>query len=267
MRPTVGCFRRPRRRAGGRAVARRGVGSWREPARRRRGLRGRRGDVRAVAPGVPARGGRPARPAPRPAPWADAARRRRGHREVLAARRRARRNGRGRRARGRDDPPRRRRRGDPRGAGVRRGAPDPVARRRRGLRRLRVLRRGGRLGLVWNERDDELDWIARLSEIVNRREGSTPRYRRGEWRAAFDAARDLFRPLEEAHFRHVHPLAPAGVVERVASISFIATMEGAAREAVLAEVRALLASHPDTAGQDELALAYRTDVFVWDRVG
>ncbi|HEX9402238.1 MAG TPA: methyltransferase domain-containing protein [Anaeromyxobacter sp.] len=131
----------------------------------------------------------------------------------------------------------------------------------------RVLRRGGRLGLVWNERDDELDWIARLSEIVNRREGSTPRYRRGEWRAAFDAARDLFRPLEEAHFRHVHPLAPAGVVERVASISFIATMEGAAREAVLAEVRALLASHPDTAGQDELALAYRTDVFVWDRVG
>jgi len=131
----------------------------------------------------------------------------------------------------------------------------------------RVLRRGGRLGLVWNQRDDELDWIARLSEIVNRREGSTPRYRRGEWRAAFDAARDLFRPLEEAHFRHVHPLAPAGVVERVASISFIATMEGAAREAVLAEVRALLASHPDTAGQDELALAYRTDVFVWDRVG
>jgi len=36
---------------------------------------------------------------------------------------------------------------------------------------------------------------------------------------------------------------------------------------VLEEVRALLASHPDTAGQDELALAYRTDVFVWDRVG
>jgi len=131
----------------------------------------------------------------------------------------------------------------------------------------RVLRRGGRLGLVWNQRDDDLDWIARLSAIVNRREGSAPRYRRGEWRAAFDAARDLFRPLEEAHFRHVHPLAPAGVVERIASISFVATLDAAAREAVLEEVRALLASHPDTAGQDELALAYRTDVFVWDRVG
>ena len=43
--------------------------------------------------------------------------------------------------------------------------------------------------------------------------------------------------------------------------------EPAERGAVLDEVRALLAAHPDTAGRDELALAYRTDVFVWDRVG
>ena len=131
----------------------------------------------------------------------------------------------------------------------------------------RVLRRGGRLGLVWNQRDDDVPWVARLSGLVNRHEGAAPRYRRGEWRAAFDGARDLFRPVEEAHFRHVHLLPPEGVVERIGSVSFIAVMKASERGAVLEEVRALLASHPDTAGKVELALAYRTDVFVWDRVG
>ncbi len=131
----------------------------------------------------------------------------------------------------------------------------------------RVLRRGGRLALLWNQRDDSFPWVAALSAIVNRHEGDWPRYRSGAWRGAFDASRDLFRPLEEARFHHVHELAPEGVVDRIASVSFVATLPAGAREAVLAEVRALLASHPDTAGKDEVALAYRTDVFFWERVG
>jgi SAM-dependent methyltransferase len=129
-----------------------------------------------------------------------------------------------------------------------------------------ALRRGGRLALVWNHRDDSVEWVARLSAIVNRHEGGAPRYRTGGWRAAFDASRDLFRPLEEARFRHLHPLPPEGVVERVASVSFVAAMEEPRRAEVLAEVRALLASHPATAGRDPLPLAYLTDVYLWERV-
>jgi len=131
----------------------------------------------------------------------------------------------------------------------------------------RALRHGGRLALVWNVRDDAVPWVAALSAIVNRHEGDAPRYRTGAWHAAFDAARDLFRPVEEAHFPNAHALPPEGVVERIASVSFVAAMPEAERAAVLAEVRALLATHPDTAGKDELVLAYRTDVFVWERVG
>jgi SAM-dependent methyltransferase len=129
-----------------------------------------------------------------------------------------------------------------------------------------ALRRGGRLALLWNHRDDRVDWVARLSEIVNRHEGAAPRYRKGDWRAAFDHARDLFRPLEQARFRHVHALPPADVVERIASVSFIAVLPPADRREVLDEVRQLLASHPDVAGRDELPLAYLTDVFLWERV-
>jgi SAM-dependent methyltransferase len=130
----------------------------------------------------------------------------------------------------------------------------------------RALRRHGRLALLWNKRDDRVDWVARLSAIVNRREGGAPRYRTGDWHAAFDGARDLFRPLEEASFPHVHLLSPAGVIERVASISFVAAMDLAQRAAVLDEVRALLSSHPDTAGREELPMAYFADVFLWERV-
>ena len=131
----------------------------------------------------------------------------------------------------------------------------------------RALRRGGRLALLWNQRDDAVPWVAALSEIVDRREADWPRYRTGAWRAAFDGARDLFRPLEEAHFHHVHELSPAGVADRIASVSFIAVLPERERAAVREEVRAVLASHPDTAGQPELALAYRTDLFTWERIG
>jgi SAM-dependent methyltransferase len=129
----------------------------------------------------------------------------------------------------------------------------------------RVLRAGGRLALLWNRRDDSVAWVARLSAIVNSREGGAPRYHRGDWRRAFHDAPGLFSPVEEAHFAHVHPLTRSGVLDRVASISFVARMGGAAREEVLVEVRALLDSHPETAGRDELDFPYVTDVHLYER--
>lgn len=138
----------------------------------------------------------------------------------------------------------------------------------RALRELhRVLRPGGRLALLWNLRDDGVGWVARLSAIVNRREGGAPRYRTGEWRRAFELAPGLFEPVEEGHWRHVHRLSPEGVLDRVASISFVGAMAPGERAAVLAEVRALLASHPETAGLPEVGLAYATDLHVYERVG
>jgi SAM-dependent methyltransferase len=124
----------------------------------------------------------------------------------------------------------------------------------------RVLEPGGGLGLVWNVRDTSVGWVARLTEIMEPHRGDAPSQRTGAWRAAFERT-ELFRPLKRFELRHVHHLTPEGVVARVASVSFVAALPDAEREGVLAEVRELVASDPETRGHEEVALPYLTDVF------
>jgi SAM-dependent methyltransferase len=121
----------------------------------------------------------------------------------------------------------------------------------------RVLRPGGGLGLLWNHRDESVDWVRRLSEIIEPEAGEAPRFRSGRWRQAFEG-QALFGPLVEATFDHQQAGSPELLVERVASISFVAALPGARREALLSEVRRLLATHPETAGREVIRLPYRT---------
>jgi SAM-dependent methyltransferase len=130
----------------------------------------------------------------------------------------------------------------------------------------RVLRPGGRLGLVWNLRDETVPWVAGLTGIMEPHRGSAPRAASGAWREAFERTA-LFGPLEEATFRHVHRLTPEGVVARVASVSFVAALGEEERAAVLRSVREVLARDPDTRGRAEVELPYRTDVYWCARRG
>jgi len=125
----------------------------------------------------------------------------------------------------------------------------------------RVLKPGGRLGLVWNVRDESVDWVSQLTKLVDPHEGRTPRYRTSPWRRAFDRSNG-FTPLEAKHFHHVHRGPPQMVVDRVASISFIAALPETERNGILAQVRHLLSTHPETRGHTEVDFHYRTDTFV-----
>jgi SAM-dependent methyltransferase len=128
----------------------------------------------------------------------------------------------------------------------------------------RVLRPGGGLGLIWNVRDEGEGWVSRLSELLAPHRGDVPGYKEGAWRRALAAA--PFRPLPERSFPYQQELTPEGLVDRVASISFIAALPDAARAGVLAEVRRLAMSHPDTMGGGLVSLPYRTEVFLYARV-
>ena len=130
----------------------------------------------------------------------------------------------------------------------------------------RVLRPGGRAGLVWNARDRSVDWVDGVWSIMDRVEKRAPWRDHDNWRDS--AFRDMpgFGPLHEAEFHHTQAVTPEAMVQRVASVSHVAVLPDTERAAVLAEVRDLLATHPDAAGRAELTVPYRVDCFWFERI-
>ncbi|UJB63293.1 methyltransferase domain-containing protein [Acidovorax sp. YS12] len=124
----------------------------------------------------------------------------------------------------------------------------------------RVLRPGGRLGLVWNVRDESVDWVAALTAIIAPYEGDAPRFHRGDWRTCFP--HPGFGPLVETHLPHEHVGPPAQViVDRFLSVSFIAALPDAARAQVRARIEDLVATHPALRGRETVRFPYTTVVF------
>lgn len=127
----------------------------------------------------------------------------------------------------------------------------------------RVLRPDGAVGLIWQSREPARPWIERLEEIIDRADDGHPRFRTDAWRDAFDRTA-LFDTLEKATFQTIQRGEPETIVDRVASISYVAALPDARRAAVLDDVRRLLAADPDTAGKDVIELPYTAHVF-WTR--
>ncbi|OPC77194.1 SAM-dependent methyltransferase [Embleya scabrispora] len=98
----------------------------------------------------------------------------------------------------------------------------------------RVLRPGGRLGLVWNFRDVSVPWVAELDRILRDCAAAPTNARQVEHVGA------PFGPVERQDFRWSHPVSAGEVVDMVASRSYVITLEPAAREELLSRVRTLL---------------------------
>jgi SAM-dependent methyltransferase len=119
----------------------------------------------------------------------------------------------------------------------------------------RVLRPGGRLGLVWNVRDERADWVAALGTILRRSDGAHAVSR------AVSAAPPVgppFGPLERHDVEWVHRVSPDALIDMVASRSYVITMPAAGREELLNELRHLMHTHPALAGAGEIAMPYVT---------
>jgi SAM-dependent methyltransferase len=116
----------------------------------------------------------------------------------------------------------------------------------------RVLRPRGRLALVWNTRDEEEPWVARLSavignEAVGENDSSVP----------IDAS-GLFGPVEEAEFRFEQRLDRETLLDLVLSRSYCAKLPRAEREPILEAVGQL---YDEIAGPDGARLPYVTECF------
>jgi ubiquinone/menaquinone biosynthesis C-methylase UbiE len=104
----------------------------------------------------------------------------------------------------------------------------------------RVLRPGGGLAILWNERDESTAWVAEMSRLIRWHERTVSRYQHTDW-AGVVAASGLFEPLAEQVVRWDQPVTRELLAERVRSISYIAVMPEPERERLVSEVVGLVA--------------------------
>ncbi len=129
----------------------------------------------------------------------------------------------------------------------------------------RVLRPGGRIGLIWNARDRLVAWVDALWAIMDRVERRAPSRDHDRWREIAFNDQSWFSDLHEATFSHEQVVTHDEAVERVLSVSHVAVLPRHERDVVLREVRAVLDTDPATAGKDIMAIPYRVDVYWAER--
>ena len=113
----------------------------------------------------------------------------------------------------------------------------------------RVLRPGGRLGLVWNTRDERLGWVRDFGRIV------------GLERDIANTSVDLparFTDVATHQVEWTNYITPQALIDYVASRSYCITSPAEVRTRTLDEVRELLATHPALTNAEGIALPYVT---------
>jgi ubiquinone/menaquinone biosynthesis C-methylase UbiE len=98
----------------------------------------------------------------------------------------------------------------------------------------RVLVPQGGLGLIWNERDESVEWVKELSRAM-------------QWdtRQPYEVGKDFtdvilagpFSGVERVVFAHSQLLSREGLLQRVLTTSYIATMEQEERDRLIASVQ------------------------------
>ncbi|SDC84540.1 class I SAM-dependent methyltransferase [Nocardioides lianchengensis] len=124
----------------------------------------------------------------------------------------------------------------------------------------RVLKPGGRLALVWNERDERIPWVKKLGRIIGTQDRAT------------DPTEPVstcghFGFVEDAVFKHWQGVDRESIIDLVRSRSNVAVLDEEARAAKLEEVRAFYADYGR--GMDGMQLPYVVRCFrsvVADRI-
>ncbi len=120
----------------------------------------------------------------------------------------------------------------------------------------RVLRPGGTLALVWNFRDERVEWVRELGVAMR---AETSQYTPGA--DEFPHVGEPFGAPERAQFEWRQTVARDDILRLAASRSYVAVMDADGRDQALAAVRELLDTHPQTAGEETLSLPYVTVAF------
>jgi SAM-dependent methyltransferase len=119
----------------------------------------------------------------------------------------------------------------------------------------RVLVPGGRLGLVWNGWDERVEWIERLGALLR------PYGFRNTGGVGVEVVRERLGPVEHHTFSWRDRLPADGVIDLVASRSWVITLPPAERSRLLGRVRELLRTQLCLAGAEWIDVPYVTRCF------
>jgi SAM-dependent methyltransferase len=129
----------------------------------------------------------------------------------------------------------------------------------------RVLRSGGRVGLIWNARDRTTDLVDQLWGIMNRVEKRAPWRNHDKWSDSAVVEHPDFGALTEATFHHEQVLTREQVLDRFRSVSHISVLPPDEQERVIDEIRDVLDTHPRSVGQERIPIPYRVDAYWCER--
>ena len=117
----------------------------------------------------------------------------------------------------------------------------------------RVLCRNGGLGLVWNERDESVEWVAELTRAM--RWDVLQPYKVG-MDFSLIVSQGPFVDVERVRFPNAQTLTHEGLTQRVLTTSYIAAMGEGERASLMANVAAVIETLPDP-----VVMPYVTDVY------
>ena len=129
-----------------------------------------------------------------------------------------------------------------------------------------LLKIDGHLGLIWNQRDIEVNWVKALADILQLLEQDTPRYHSGDWKKVFEH-QFLFR-LESVK---VYSQVQKGTVEQVVSkrllsTSFIAAMTEKQQLELKQQFEQVVYEFTGKQPQDEIEFPYITYAYHFKKI-
>jgi SAM-dependent methyltransferase len=131
----------------------------------------------------------------------------------------------------------------------------------------RVLRDGGRFGIIWTSRDRSVDWVHGIQFGTSRSSDGELTAERAQWRNRSvelpAASSDLFVNIETQSFRFTRTMSVPDFVAMLGTYSGVITASEAEREAGFARVRAALAER--FPGASELDVPMRSWCWRADR--
>lgn len=129
----------------------------------------------------------------------------------------------------------------------------------------RVLKPAGQLGLVWNQRDTNVNWVKALADEIAPLEGDTPRYHSEQWKKVFEQ-QTLFKLIELNTFRLLHHGTVEQVVSnRLLSTSFIAAMPEIEQQRLKVKFEQIVFDFTGLTAQDQIDFPYTTYAYQFQK--